>query len=357
MSEDRDGPQEPLVSNEGSNETAGGASSNPVSGVSGDVLTGSQKVRKKWPWLVGVPIGVLVLLVVVGAIVGPAKKPATNQANYRRSTTTTLLATTLTPTTVPPTTTIPLTSATWLSQYGGIFATLLNDVADINSSTPPTGGETADSLQQSRCKQLQDDALNAAGLPPNPNTAAATAFQNMLNQDITGVDPTDVGNSAPVNAGTLSSGAQACSTDPDPANTYGHASPNDHIFVIVANAPALIQTAQKAAQAAAPGVGIPSATTTTTTSAPSVVLKVTGSGPATTITIDADGNETQQNDRSLPWTDSLGNIPGETVLGAQSSSGSSSASITCEIDYPGQSPVIQTSTGPYANVECSASAG
>jgi hypothetical protein len=96
---------------------------------------------------------------------------------------------------------------------------------------------------------------------------------------------------------------------------------------------------------------------TTTTAPPGVVLKVSGTGGASTITILNGENESQQNDQSLPWTTTLTSAGSDVGLGAQSSDGSSSASITCEIDVPFEAPVAQTSTGPYAVVDCSASGG
>jgi hypothetical protein len=50
-------------------------------------------------------------------------------------------------------------------------------------------------------------------------------------------------------------------------------------------------------------------------------------------------------------------VSSDLGLGAQSNDGSASASITCEIDVPLRAPVTQTSTGPYAVVNCSVSGG
>jgi hypothetical protein len=131
-------------------------------------------------------------------------------------------------------------------------------------------------------------------------------------------------------------------------------------------------TADTAAPAQHPNAQhqLPSTTSTTTiTSPPSVVLKVTGSEPAMVIRIevpdDAGDREAQYNDVPLPWSQSVP-MPSLWVeattdprlirtiltLDAESASGSESASVSCEIDSPGAAPVTNTSTGPYAAVDC-----
>jgi len=183
---------------------------------------------------------------------------------------------TATTTTVAPTTTIPapIPAAQWLTTYGGIFATLLNDLAAANTNQP-TGNETGLSVLQAACRQLQTDVRTTLSYPPNANQAAAAAFNAMLNQDISG--PSPLGQT--INAGTLAAAPAACLSDPDPLDTYGKQSPNDHLFTIIAAAPALIQAAEQTAEAAAPGVSAP-ASKNPVAVVPQVLVNQSGSGAA-----------------------------------------------------------------------------
>jgi len=181
--------------------------------------------------------------------------------------------------TIPPTTTttVALTAAQWLSTYGGIFAILLNDLAAINGPDNPTGSQTGVSLLRGHCAQLQTDVEKAQSLPTNASPAAGAAISAMLNQDISGMaEPWDT---APTDAGTLAAAPGACLSDPDPLDTFGHQAANDHIFVIVSGAPALIQAAQSAAQAAAPGVPVPTPINPVTVG-PQVLVNQSGTGAA-----------------------------------------------------------------------------
>jgi hypothetical protein len=102
----------------------------------------------------------------------------------------------------------------------------------------------------------------------------------------------------------------------------------------------------------------PATTSVTTTSAPPLetVIKVTGTGPANSITIDQGGAETQHTDASLPYSITLQGAPLNVTMEAQDGSGESSATITCEIDDgQGDQVSVNTSTGPYAVVQCSSS--
>ena len=111
---------------------------------------------------------------------------------------------------------------------------------------------------------------------------------------------------------------------------------------------------------------VPPTTTTTVPLPPdTVTLKVTGSGTAQTITILNDSNESQHNGAAIPFSTTItGIIPYVVGIGAQTSNGSSAASIGCEIDFtsagtpdnpsggPLQVLATNTSSGPYAVVNC-----
>ena len=242
-----------------------------------------------------------------------------------------------------------LSAAQWLTSYGGIFATLENDLA--NAKQP--AGIAAE------CQQLATDVVTALNDPPNPNASAAAAFQTMLNQHLVAADPDTPWSTTPVDAGALSDAGVACVNDPDPLDTLGKQASDDHLDVVIATAPALIQAAQQAAQNAAPGVPspaptTPAPTTTTTTAPPMATFTVTGTGPANDITILNGSQETQHNDVALPWSYSTSDYSSILGLTAQTDSGSASATITCTINSPDSGPVTNTSTGPYAVVDCTA---
>jgi len=107
----------------------------------------------------------------------------------------------------------------------------------------------------------------------------------------------------------------------------------------------------------------PPATTTTTTTVPPTTttlpvpgpttIAVTGTGPASDVTIDVGGQESQHTQVPLPWStqvpqDSTGLI----VMNAQDGSGASAATITCTISDNFGTLNTNTSTGPYSVVSC-----
>ena len=91
----------------------------------------------------------------------------------------------------------------------------------------------------------------------------------------------------------------------------------------------------------------------TTSSQPSAVtLTITGTGPANDVTIDVDGKENQHTGVALPYRTTITDAANIVVLGAQTASGSPSATLTCIIAVPGDSPKTSTSTGAYTTVQC-----
>jgi len=92
---------------------------------------------------------------------------------------------------------------------------------------------------------------------------------------------------------------------------------------------------------------------TTTTAQPDTMV-ITGTGPAS-VTINDNFQISQHNGASLPYTYTITDNPPIAGIGAQTASGSPSASITCTISGPSVvgSPVTKTSTGAYAVVQCS----
>ncbi len=104
----------------------------------------------------------------------------------------------------------------------------------------------------------------------------------------------------------------------------------------------------------APAVSVD--TTTTTETAVPITLKVYSTDPTTQdaeITVDVDGQEAQYTNAVLPWSYQLplGSHPQLLSVIAINSYGS--GDLTCEIDVPGQSPVVVTSSGFYAWAVCS----
>lgn len=94
-------------------------------------------------------------------------------------------------------------------------------------------------------------------------------------------------------------------------------------------------------------------TSTSTTAPPGVTFKATGTGAtANSVTILVGGNEQQHQGVALPYTLTVPNTAYDYGITVQEGSGSPTASISCEIDEPGQPPVTNTSTGAYAVVDC-----
>lgn len=333
-SEEFDNPEIPLDLPEGSGTGAGELPPPPALGASESASTAPKKSRKKWPWIVGVPVALVLLLAVVGAIVGPAKK-------HSPSTTTTTAANSA------------VSGNSGQSSDSGI----LNGAFNINANWAPASPTPPSTAWF--CSGTGPDAPFTKGSTVYISTVQGQQGTQMVPLGDGIMDAASNQNLPGIAEAGYGGGPYICQTDIDvkglsPASTY-------YLTIVSTSGQSTAQFSmpqQTNANAAPPEITVDPNTTsepTTTTAPPSVVLKVTGTGPASTITIDAGGNETQQNDQPLPWTESLPEVPDETVLGAQSSNGSASTSITCEIDYPNQAPVVQTSTGPYADVECSAS--
>ncbi len=98
--------------------------------------------------------------------------------------------------------------------------------------------------------------------------------------------------------------------------------------------------------------------TTSSTAAPQVVtMKASGTGPASDITLLVGSQESQHNNVALPYATTEPMSQLDYGITVQDGSGLSSATISCEIDIPGSAPVMQTSTGAYAVVTCSATPG
>lgn len=101
-------------------------------------------------------------------------------------------------------------------------------------------------------------------------------------------------------------------------------------------------------------------TTATTRKVPTgVTFKVTGAGTsmAISVTIIGDAQEQQHRSAALPYTLTVPDNHRTYGLTAQSASSRRTGSITCEIDQPNHAPVIRTSTGAYAVVDCIGASG
>jgi hypothetical protein len=81
-------------------------------------------------------------------------------------------------------------------------------------------------------------------------------------------------------------------------------------------------------------------------------VSAVGSSQAIDVTYETGSGEAQQSDVTLPFSITVTNV-NIPVLVAQNASGSSGTSISCEIDISGQTPIQNTSTGPYTVASCS----
>jgi hypothetical protein len=116
-----------------------------------------------------------------------------------------------------------------------------------------------------------------------------------------------------------------------------------------------VQPAPPTTTTSAPSPPPTTAPATTTTTAPGIVMTITGTGPATDITIVDGSLDTQHNGVSLPYRITLTDHPVLAGISAQTGGGDVFATISCEIQEPGRAPVSYTSTGPYAVVDCTGS--
>ena len=87
-----------------------------------------------------------------------------------------------------------------------------------------------------------------------------------------------------------------------------------------------------------------------------VGIQVTGTGQASLTVVDG-ANESQVNDVTLPWSTVLVDSPSSVNVSVQSSDGSETSTISCEIDGPGITPVSDSSSGPFATVSCGTTLG
>jgi hypothetical protein len=96
---------------------------------------------------------------------------------------------------------------------------------------------------------------------------------------------------------------------------------------------------------------------TTTTAVPSTIslttIAVTGTGPASSITIDLGGRETQHTDVPLPWSMKVpADYSGSISVHAQDGSGAAAATISCTISDNSGTAQTAKSTGPHAVTTC-----
>ncbi len=91
---------------------------------------------------------------------------------------------------------------------------------------------------------------------------------------------------------------------------------------------------------------------TTTSRQPAITLSITGTGPANDVTVDVGGHESRHTGVPLPYSTTVTHAANIVVLGAQTASGSPSATLTCSITVPGDTPRTNTSTGAYTTVQC-----
>ena len=87
---------------------------------------------------------------------------------------------------------------------------------------------------------------------------------------------------------------------------------------------------------------------------PGVVMTITGSGTALTVTILDQGRESQHKNVPLPYTTTLTDHPSLAGIGAQSSNGAKKTTVSCSIKAAGQTMTTHRSRGPFAMVDCSA---
>ena len=87
-----------------------------------------------------------------------------------------------------------------------------------------------------------------------------------------------------------------------------------------------------------------------------VGIQITGTGQASMTVVDG-ATESQVNDVTLPWSTVLTDSPESVDVSAQSSDGSETTTISCEIDGPGITPTGDSSSGPFATVSCGTTLG
>jgi hypothetical protein len=86
-----------------------------------------------------------------------------------------------------------------------------------------------------------------------------------------------------------------------------------------------------------------------------ITVKVTGSGSARLVLAEAgvSGTPTSQSTVSLPYQKVITDKPSGIIVGATISGvGTSSQTLTCEIDAPGRPPVVKSSSGTVPEVTC-----
>ena len=123
------------------------------------------KKRRRWPWIVGIILGIIVLSSIIGGIASGG-----NSSTPDVGTTATAQPTQ----DVQPTTKQQV--VTWYGTYGSILQTLTSDLNSIS-----TDGKNEDMVSMNTdCTQLQTDVATAQGFPAIPDAQAASDYSSAL---------------------------------------------------------------------------------------------------------------------------------------------------------------------------------
>lgn len=154
---------------------------------------------------------------------------------------------------------------------------------------------------------------------------------------------------SPVHAaapGTATTGPPATGGEPAPSTTTPTTVPPTTVPPTTVPAPP---------STVAPPSTLPAATAPAVP-ANDVGIQVTGTGQASMTVVDG-ATQSQVNDVTLPWSTVLTDSPSSVNVSAQSSDGSETATIACEVEGPGITPTANSSSGPFATVSCGTTLG
>jgi hypothetical protein len=148
---------------------------------------------------------------------------------------------------------------------------------------------------------------------------------------------------------------------PSGVSTSGPGRPTSAVGASPTSTPSTTRPPPTTLPAPTPSSTEPPTPTAPTTTAPAVPpngvgIQVTGTGQASLTVVDG-ANESQVNDVALPWSTVLVDSPPSVNVSVQSSDGSETSTISCEIDGPGITPVSDSSSGPFATVSCGTTLG
>jgi hypothetical protein len=239
----------------------------------------------------------------------------------------------------------------WATNYGIRFDALMTDVRNLSflgsiSLSP-----------RAVLNQLRQDAsfLLRAPSPKGDAPAWRTMLTDYATVGKTGYSVITSGNQGRIKHldGLARAGSTATGVF---ANVFFNAGLSLGLFLTGNEIVHYVQTAPPTTTTTAPApIQTTAPATTTTTAPPGIVMTITGTGPANDVTILDGSLVSQHKGLSLPYRITLTDDPVLAGISAQTGSGDVFATISCEVQEPGTAPVTNTSTGPYAVVDCTGS--